>query len=484
MANQGVQTVGAGPSDDDFNRVPADVERLAPRRPAAPIPPPSTDVVRVPPYLPARRLPLAGTTVDPVPAIAPGQPIPGAELPPAPPVRPAENLPVRAAEWRARIAERQARAELWQVTADRLPVRTQPERATPGAALTRLAKPPVGSTAGGPRSVGRHSQAAMAGGRHRSSRASVERRHRSLRRPRSLRQQLRWGSVLALTVAGLVAVSAFLLLRSSPPPVAGTTTAPPSRNIVCGIGRADRSSSAACQTALVIYRAAQESTGGDAVDLQNAANHQQNGIADGQLCSAGQVSLRGLDLALADWPATPMTSRTVTTLRFAMNQRQDGTLKFYLSRQDYDPTQPLTWQDLDPAPLAQVTGRPDTAGVYRVRVTLPERTGRQLLYTVWRRADGAATLSACSDVVLAPPAALGSAAVQTSTRLAPSATVGRAPASAGTATPVERDLPAPVRYASDGGDRRGFRSHSGRDHRGFGPRSGHHRSRRANHRVR
>jgi chitin-binding protein len=256
--------------------------------------------------------------------------------------------------------------------------------------------------------------------------------------------------VTALVLAGLVTVSAFLLLRSSPPAVTGATVAPPSRSVVCGLGGSDRSGSPACQTALVIYRAAQESTDDDGLGgIGDAAGGGRELNVDGQLCSAGRASLRGLDLALADWPATPMTSGTETTLRFALNQRQDGTLKFYLSRQGYVPTRPLTRQDLDPTPLAQVTGSPDAGGNYRLRVTLPQRTGRQLLYATWQRADGTATVSSCSDLVFAPQTVLGPAGVQTPATPGPSASATGGDLIQVSASPDELDSIAQIRYAGD-----------------------------------
>ncbi|GGJ02499.1 lytic polysaccharide monooxygenase [Streptomyces brasiliensis] len=69
-----------------------------------------------------------------------------------------------------------------------------------------------------------------------------------------------------------------------------------------------------------------------------------------------------------------------------------GTFKVYVTEPGYDPAKPPAWADLDLAhPVA-------AGGFYTFSGSLPERSGRQLLYAVWQRSDSPEAFCSCSDV--------------------------------------------------------------------------------------
>ena len=82
-----------------------------------------------------------------------------------------------------------------------------------------------------------------------------------------------------------------------------------------------------------------------------------------------------------------------------MTAPHKGTFKVYATRSGYDPAKPLAWSDLDlEHPVATATDPVPSGGFYTFAGTLPERTGRQLLYAVWQRSDSPEAFYSCSDV--------------------------------------------------------------------------------------
>ncbi|NEE31518.1 lytic polysaccharide monooxygenase, partial [Streptomyces sp. SID7982] len=64
-------------------------------------------------------------------------------------------------------------------------------------------------------------------------------------------------------------------------------------------------------------------------------------------------------------------------------------------------TKPLAWSDLEAKPFAEVSEPPLVDGSYVFEGTIPERSGKQLIYTVWQRSpqDSPEAFYSCSDVV-------------------------------------------------------------------------------------
>jgi chitin-binding protein len=127
-------------------------------------------------------------------------------------------------------------------------------------------------------------------------------------------------------------------------------------------------------------------------------------VPDGQLCSGGNPDYEGLALARDDWRTTPIAPGSDGTFEFVFQATAPHATRdwqFYLTRDGWDPTQPLAWRDVDQfctsgaVPLAS-----DAQGrqVYRIRCGLPDRTGRQLIFVAWQRSDSPEAFYSCSDV--------------------------------------------------------------------------------------
>ncbi|MER5537193.1 lytic polysaccharide monooxygenase auxiliary activity family 9 protein [Streptomyces mirabilis] len=250
--------------------------------------------------------------------------------------------------------------------------------------------------------------------------------------------------------AAAVAVAAPLLLLTwavGPAQAHGAPTDPVSRVVACSPEGGSNTGTAACGAAVAANGA--PFTAWDNLRVAGVGGRDRQVIPDGQLCSGGLPAYKGLNLARADWPSTRMTPGATFTLSYSSTIPHTGTFKLYLSKPGYDPTKPLKWSDLPTKPFATATDPALVNGAYRIKATLPsDRTGRQMLYTIWQNTSTSDTYYSCSDVVF-PAASGGGAAVPTTSspaRTTPTAnrTAQRSQEpTATTATPTDRS-PSPV----------------------------------------
>ncbi|MCQ9134789.1 MULTISPECIES: lytic polysaccharide monooxygenase [Streptomyces] len=266
----------------------------------------------------------------------------------------------------------------------------------------------------------------------------------------------------------------FLALWGAGPAQAhGAPTDPVSRVYACSPEGGAAARTAAC-------RAAVEANGSSFAAWDNLRVAGVNGrdrqtIPDGRLCSGGLDAYRGLDLARADWPSTTLSPGATLRMTYASTIAHSGTFRMYLTKPGYDPSKPLTWSDLPERPFAEVKDPTLKNGAYRFTAKLPaDRTGRQMLYTIWQNSSTPDTYYSCSDVVFPAPAArsepgrgaAGTPAGGTSAPAAPrtpgsatpspasgrpSASASPAPASARAAAAAPRSTPVASDAASDSG---------------------------------
>ncbi|MFD9574084.1 lytic polysaccharide monooxygenase [Streptomyces sp. NPDC059982] len=212
-------------------------------------------------------------------------------------------------------------------------------------------------------------------------------------------------SAVRIASAGLapLAVAAY---AAGPAVAHGSMTDPVSRVAACYAEGPEAPKSAACKAA-VAASGAQAFYDWNAVNIANAAGQSRKLIPDGQLCSAGNSKYKGLDLARADWPASPMTAGP-HTFRYKGTAPHKGSFELYVTKDGYDPSKPLKWSDLEPAPFAKVTDPGMQNGDYVFSGTVPKKTGRHLVYSVWQRSDSPEAFYTCSDVVFGKDGAAGS----------------------------------------------------------------------------
>ncbi|MFE9439882.1 lytic polysaccharide monooxygenase [Streptomyces sp. NPDC006602] len=242
------------------------------------------------------------------------------------------------------------------------------------------------------------------------------------------------------TAALAASVTSSLLLgvwAAAPAQAHGAPTDPVSRVFACSPDGGSPSRSAACRAAVTANGAS--FTAWDNLRVANVNGRDRQKIPDGELCSGGLPAYKGLDLARSDWPSTQLTPGATLTMRYVSTIPHTGTFRLYLTKPGYDPTKPLTWDDLPEQPFAEVTDPALTDGAYRIRAKLPaDRTGRQVLYTVWQNSSTPDTYYSCSDVVFPAAKSAGAAGAGSASATADS---GREPTSSGpspTPSPVEK----------------------------------------------
>lgn len=136
---------------------------------------------------------------------------------------------------------------------------------------------------------------------------------------------------------------------------------------------------------------------------QAAANGNHKAVVpDLKICAGGQEKFKGFDLARADWPATAYSPGADGKYEYRYNAtapHRSLNWTFFLTRDGWNPTaSPLRWSDLE---QVQQLG-PDqivTVGkTYTMKLSLPRRSGKHVLFSAWQRADSTEAFYACSDV--------------------------------------------------------------------------------------
>ncbi|MFJ4335484.1 MULTISPECIES: lytic polysaccharide monooxygenase [unclassified Streptomyces] len=212
--------------------------------------------------------------------------------------------------------------------------------------------------------------------------------------------------VAAVSVAGLAPL-ALTTLAAAPAAAHGSMGDPVSRVSQCHAEGPENPKSAACKAA-VAAGGTQALYDWNGIRIGNAAGKHQELIPDGKLCSANDPAFKGLDLARADWPATGVSSGSYT-FKYRVTAPHKGTFKVYITKPGYDPSKPLGWGDLDlSAPVATSTDPVASGGFYTFSGTLPERSGKHLLYAVWQRSDSPEAFYSCSDVTFGGTGGSGS----------------------------------------------------------------------------
>nr|WP_290665393.1 glycosyl hydrolase family 18 protein [Ardenticatena sp.] len=200
----------------------------------------------------------------------------------------------------------------------------------------------------------------------------------------------------------------------------GTLSSPPSRVYSCFLEGPESPTSAACQYAVSVG-GTQPLYDWNEINIADANGRHQELIPDGKLCSANRAKYAAFDAPRTDWPATVVQSG-LYTFRFAATAPHPGFFELYITKDGYDPTQPLAWSDLEQ--FAVVSNPPLVDGAYVFEAAIPTRTGRHVIYTIWQRTDSPEAFYACADVIVQ---AGGSDPVPTATPTSP-ADVCSAPA--------------------------------------------------------
>lgn len=207
----------------------------------------------------------------------------------------------------------------------------------------------------------------------------------------------RWLLVTAVLVVVTAGFALFGTVRTAQ--AHGALSAPMSRVYGCFLEGPEHPTTAACQYAVSVG-GTQPLYDWNEVHLLNANGQSRQLIPDGHLCSAGTAKYAAFDAPRTDWPSTNVQSGVPYTFQFTATAPHRGTFYLYITKDGYDPTQPLKWSDLEDTPFLTATDPALVNGVYQMPGTMPaNKTGHHLIYMIWQRSDSAEAFYSCSDVI-------------------------------------------------------------------------------------
>jgi len=203
--------------------------------------------------------------------------------------------------------------------------------------------------------------------------------------------------LVAVAVALTLAPIAFMVLPTTAATAHGSMSDPPSRAYVCRFlsGSVENPNNAACQAALAAG-GSQAFYDWHEVSLLTVGGRHRETIPDGRLCGAGRDKYRGLDLQRTDWSAKRISPGNLTITYHATAPHANSNFEFYITRQGWTPNLPLSWSDL--VHIRTFTNQNPTTFT-NWTITIPQRTGRHILYSIWQRVVGSdEAFYTCSDV--------------------------------------------------------------------------------------
>ncbi|MEC3993217.1 lytic polysaccharide monooxygenase [Actinacidiphila sp. DG2A-62] len=190
---------------------------------------------------------------------------------------------------------------------------------------------------------------------------------------------------LAAAVVGLGSLSAVVLATGSASSH-GYISTPPSRQALCAAGTVKNCGD-------IQY---------EPQSVEGPKGFPAAGPADGTICSGGVSRFAQLDDPRGGaWPATRLTGGQSYTFTWKLTAQHATTdFSYYLTKNGYDPTKPLTRSELDTTPFLKVSynGAQPPATVVHQGTVPTGRTGKQMIVGVWTIADTGNAFYACSDV--------------------------------------------------------------------------------------
>ena len=126
------------------------------------------------------------------------------------------------------------------------------------------------------------------------------------------------------------------------------------------------------------------------------------GPEDGSICSGGNEGFAQLDDPRGgEWPTTDVTAGENFTFTWTLTARHSTTdFQYFITKDDWDPSKPLTRDDLESEPFLTVPmdGEQPPAE-WSAEGQIPEgKSGKHLILGVWNVDDTSNAFYACSDV--------------------------------------------------------------------------------------
>lgn len=178
----------------------------------------------------------------------------------------------------------------------------------------------------------------------------------------------------------------------------GTMVHPYSRVYYCAQGNIENPTDPACRAATQVG-GTQAFYDWMSINQANANDNHRAVVPDGKLCSGNNATFRGLDLARDDWQATDIAAGAYEFQFRGTAPHATREWAFYITRDGWDPNTPLRWNDLEH--FCSIGNVPVVNGIYRLQCTVPQRSGRHVIYNTWQRSDSTEAFYTCMDVKFA-----------------------------------------------------------------------------------
>ncbi|WP_433335613.1 lytic polysaccharide monooxygenase auxiliary activity family 9 protein [Spirillospora sp. CA-294931] len=126
----------------------------------------------------------------------------------------------------------------------------------------------------------------------------------------------------------------------------------------------------------------------------------QSGPGDGRICAAGDSRWAPLDDPRGGaWPAKSVSAGAFTFTWRLTAVHATTSFRYFITRDGWNPSQPLTRAALESQPFLQKTyGGQRPPSTVSHPGTLPSKSGRHLILAVWDIADTANAFYSCADV--------------------------------------------------------------------------------------
>lgn len=130
----------------------------------------------------------------------------------------------------------------------------------------------------------------------------------------------------------------------------------------------------------------------------------QAGPADGQICAGGNSRFAQLDDPRGgNWPTTHVTGGAGYDFKWHLTAQHSTTdFRYFITKQGYDPSKPLTRADLESTPFLTVNynGQQPAADITHHGTIPGGRSGHMIILGVWDIADTGNAFYQCADVTL------------------------------------------------------------------------------------
>jgi chitin-binding protein len=199
-----------------------------------------------------------------------------------------------------------------------------------------------------------------------------------------------------------ISLSVILLFSSLTAFPHGSMEYPMSRVYNCFKENPENPKSEACKSVVNSQQGTQPLYDWNGISQASANGNHKKLIPDGTLCSANKILYSSLDMPRSDWVMTniyPNEFNILNFIHYATAVHVTKYFEFYITKESYDPNQPLKWADLEDMPFCKINSPNAVNKRYHLNCPFPNTMpGRHVIYNIWQRSDSPEAFYACIDV--------------------------------------------------------------------------------------